>query len=106
MNPIETIGPMLAAWWINRKGRDKTPVKEWRAKQEDAEMKEFRERQEQGRAAARGGGREGWDYTWVHRNIKDFLYDPSVQFYHILPHSNIFNQSCFLKKVTCHNLGK
>lgn len=42
----------------------------------------------------------------VHRNIKDFLYDSSIQFYYILPQSNILNQSCFIMKVICHNLGK
>lgn len=42
----------------------------------------------------------------VHRNIKAFLYDSSIQFYYILPQSNVLNQSCLIMKVTCHNHGK
>lgn len=51
-------------------------------------------------------GAKGCITHGVHRNIKDFLYDSSIQFYYILPRSNILNQSCFIMKVICHNLGK
>lgn len=55
---------MFTGWWVNRKGRDKASVQEWKEKWEDAEIEESRKREERGKAAASDGESKRLYYTW------------------------------------------